>query len=85
MQVAPIRRPSSVISRSGHPSVVRSTKPVVPGCGSLMIQVPPAMTTSPGASARSERVRAARYEVTVVMSTTQPARIRPDQRPSASV
>ena len=60
VQVAPIRRPSAVTSRSGQSSVVRSTNPVVSGCGSLMSHVPPAMKASPGARARSSRVRALR-------------------------
>ena len=69
VQVAPMRRPSVVTSRSGQPIAMRSTKPVVAGCGSLISQVPPAMTTSPSARARSSAVRAARKSRMVVMST----------------
>jgi hypothetical protein len=48
VHVAAMRRPSASASRSGQPMPVRSTKPVVAGCGSLISQVPPAMIVSPG-------------------------------------
>ncbi|MFC5125431.1 hypothetical protein ACFPRL_19260 [Pseudoclavibacter helvolus] len=74
MQVAEMRSPSASTSKSGHSIPVRSTKPVVVGWGSLMSHVPPAMIASPGARSSSSRLRATRYERTVVMSMAPPGR-----------
>ena len=41
VQVAPMRSPPSVTSRSGQPIVERSTRPVTAGCGSENSHVPP--------------------------------------------